>query len=78
MRLPMMRAFTKYSSLCTITRNASDASASSSDTATLIRTMAVLEIRLPATGISPATKVSSTSDLEYGTCRPSAGSTPIR
>ena len=70
---PTMRALRKYSSLCTTTRNTSEAIASGIDTERLITTMTVLAMRLPTMGISPPTKVIATMVLPNGRWMPRSG-----
>ena len=51
---PIIFAFKKYSSLCTTTKNTSEAAATYSDAPKLKIIITVLDTRLPATGTSPS------------------------
>ena len=62
-RVPIILALIKYSSLCMSIKKASAAIATLNEMLMLMTVINVLEIKLPTTGISPVKKVSITMVL---------------
>ena len=70
---PIIFAFKKYSSLCTTTKNTSEATATYSDAPKLKIIITVLDTRLPATGTSPTTNAITKTVRRKGSSTPNAG-----